>query len=333
MKRSDSQLACVRLAAGLLAILALLPIGQAALARAQDAARDSAYTTLKSAPLGAFEVKLSEGQCRFLSYRIKAPYPSNTVFEKIAEQLKQEHWKQLHFDMFNESDVPVPERWRHWTSANGGRTHTREEQWQSPEGAVIYYKFWYFSPDMKTLEVDGRHCSAEQLEHTVHHVDCKNVAPATGDDPSYSVAVRVTSIDPISEGYKVRFRLENTGTKTIVLPIDGKLDDGLPHLRVSPQQKEDGQWGSVGNECLEYTPQVWIDVKPGASVESWVKAVDFPEPNKRFGMCTRRIGHLRGSIRVSLRYFIGICDVQDVFHAKEPYVASSEAVDPSPAKP
>jgi hypothetical protein len=331
MKRRKNQLGHVRLSICLLSVLSVCALGQARPVPSQSTA-DDAYTTLQSAPPGAFQVKLSEGQCRFLSYRIEAPYPTNPVFDKIAAQLKQEHWTQLHFDMFNQSDVAVPEKWKRWTNVSGGEVRTREEQWQSPEGSVIYYKFWYFSPDLKTLKVDGRYCSAEQLEHTVHHVDCKNVAPATGDDPSYSAAVRITSIEPIEEGYKVHFRLENIGAKTFIVPIDGKLDDGSPHLRVSPEQRVDGHWGLVGNECLEYTPQAWIDVKPGASVESWVKAVDFPEPNKRFGMCTRRIGHLHGPIRISLRFFIGICDIQDFFNAKEPYIASSEAVEPSPTK-
>ncbi len=289
---------------------------------------DIAYARLQSAPPGAFEVELSDAQCRFLSYRILAPYPTNSVIEGIATQLEQQRWTRLHFDMFNQADVPIPEKWKHWTNVNGGSFYTKEEQWQSPEGAVIYYKFRYVSPHLKTLNVEARYCTVEQLEHTAHHVDCKNVAPATGDDPSFSAIVRVTNMETVKAGYKVHFRIENTGSKTFLLPVDGKKDDGPPHLRVYPEQQEHGEWSSVDNECLEYSPQVWIDVKPGTFVESWVNAVDFPEPNKRFGMCTRKIGHLHGPIRVSLRYFIGICDIQDVFAAKKPYFVSSKPVEP-----
>ena len=328
MKRVDSQFGLLRLAASLLALLALFPIGQPALARSEDTAGDSAYTSLKSAPSGALEVKSSEDECRFLSYRIEVPYPSNALFEKIAVQLKLEHWKQLHLDMFNKSNVAIPEKWKHWTNVTGGRVHTEEEQWQSPEGAVLYYKFWYFSPDLKTLKVEARYCSKEHLKRTSHRVACKNVPPARGDDPAFSAAVSIIKIERQKDGFKVHFRIDNKGSKPFLLPTDGKRGDGSPHLRVYPEQQEDGEWSGVGNECLEYTPQVWIDVKPSASVEGWVNAVDFPEANKRFGMCTRRIGHLHGRIRISFRYFTGTCDIQNIFAAKKPYFGTSEPVEP-----
>jgi hypothetical protein len=328
MKRRKKQFAFFRLSKCALLLPLLCVLTRAASGLAQSTT-DIVYTTLQSAPSGAFEVKLSDGQCRFLSYRIAAPFPTNSVIERIAAQLQKQRWTRLHFAMFNQAELPVPEKWKHWTNVMGGRVHTMEEQWQSPEGAVIYYKFWYFSPDLKTLLVDARHCSAEQLEHTTHHVDCENVAPASGDDPAFSAVIRISKIEPAKDGYKIYFRVENSGSKPFLLPFDWKREDGSPHLRAYPEQQQDGSWSSVDNECLACTPITWIDVKPGASVESWVSAVDFPEPNKRFGMCTRRIGHLQGPLRVSLRYFIGTCDIQDVFAAKKPYFASSEPVEPT----
>ena len=328
MKRRQKQFAFFTPSKCAFLLLLIYALAQAASGLAQSTA-DIVYTTLQSAPPGAFEVELSDGQCRFLSYRIAAPYPTNSVIEGIPAQLQQQRWTQLHFDMFNEADVPIPEKWKHWTNVNGGSFHTKEEQWQSPEGAVIYYKFRYISPDLKTLNVDARYCTPEQLEHTAHHVDCKSVAPATGDDPAFSAVVRIKKIEPAKDGYKIYFRVENQGSKLFLLPVDGKREDGSPHLRAYAEQQENDSWSVVDNECLEYAPIAWIDVKPGASVDSWVSAVDFPEPNKRFGMCTRRIGHLHGPLRVSLRYFIGICDIQDVFAAKKPYFASSEPMEPT----
>ena len=310
-----------------LAFVILLSLGLPAHGRAQDFNRES-YITLASAPPGASETELSEGQCRFLSYKIEAAYPTNEVILEIESQFQRENWTQLHFAIVGAADISYPTKWKHWTNVQGGRVHTKEEQWQSPDGAVAYYKFWYFSPNLKTLVVDARHCSAEQLEHTAHYVDCKNAPLVTGDDPAYSAVVSVTKIEPQKDGYKVRYRIENKGSKTFLIPIDGKRDDGSPHLRVVPEQLSDNEWSAVGSECLEYTPQVWIDVKPGESVESWVNAVDFSEPNKKFGMCIRKIGHLQGPIRVSLRYFVSICDIEDMFAAKEPYFATSEPVEP-----
>ncbi len=293
-----------------------------------EAFTHQSYTTLESAPPGAFEVESSEGQCRFLSYKIKAQFPTNNILQEIEAEFHSENWRQLHFAIIGAADISYPTKWKHWKNVMGGQVYTKEEQWQSADGGVVYYKFWYFNPDLKTLRVDARHCSPEQLEHMAHYVDCKNAPAVTGDDPAYSAAVSITRIEPQKNGFRVHFRIDNKGSKTFLLPIDGRRDDGSPHLRVYPQQQENGEWSGVSDECLEYTPQVWIDVKPGASVESWANAVDFPEPNKRFGMCTRRIGHLHGPVRISFRYFIGICDIQNVFSAKEPYYATSEPVEP-----
>ncbi len=301
-------------------------LGQAEPKKDQAFSRE-AYATLESAPPGAAEVKLSEGQCRFLSYRIEASYPNNNVIQEIEAQLQRENWTQLTFPIVGAADISVPAKWKQWTNVMGRRVHTKEEQWRSPAGNVVYYKFWYFAPDLKTLHVDGRHCSAEQLEHTAHYVDCKNAPPVTGDDPSYSAVGSITRIEPLKDGYRVHFHIKNKGSKTFLLPLDGKRNDGSPHLRVYPEQQENGEWSGVDNECLEYSPQVWIDVNPGESVESWVDAVDFPVPNKRFGMCTRKIGHLHGPIRISFRFFTSICDIQDIFAAKKPYFADSEPVE------
>ena len=311
-------------------VMFLLGLGQAGGSGLRDF-RDNSYVTLENAPPGAFEIELSEGQCRFLSYKIAASYPANSVIQEIEAQLQNRNWKQLNFAIVDAPDLSIPAKWKHWTNVAGGQVHTMEEQWQGPDGALVYYKFWYFNPDLKTLKVDARHCSAEQLEHTYHYVNCKNAPAVTGNDPSYSVTASITRIEAVKEGYKVYFRIDNKGSKAFLLPVDGKRKDGSSHFRVYPEQQEKGEWSGVDNECLEYGPEVWIDVKPGTSVEGWVNAVDFPVPNKRFGMCTRKIGHLHGPIRVSFRYFISLCDIQNVFAAKEPYIATSEPVEPPPS--
>jgi hypothetical protein len=327
MNRSKQQFGVLGFSIIIFVVLSFCAVSRGASELGQSAASDG-YTTLQSAPPGAFDVKSSAAQCRFLSYRIAAPYPTNSVIDGISAQLQTQHWTQHHFGLFTAAELSAPGKWKRWTNVMGGRVYTLEEEWQSPEAGVIYYKFWYHSPDLKTLEVDARYCSAEQLAHTSHYVDCRNFAPATGDDPAFSASVRVTKMEIVKDGYKVHVRIENTGSKTFLLPVDGKKDDGLPHLSASPEQQEQGKWSAVDNECLEYTPQVWIDVKPGSFVESWVNTVDFPEPNKRFGMCIRKVGHLHGPIRISLPYFIGPCDIQDALAAKKPYLASSEPVDP-----
>ena len=229
--------------------------------------------------------------------------------------------------MFNEADVQIPDGWKGWTNTAGGRVHTLEEQWQSREGDVVYYKLWYFDPNRKTLEVDARYCTAYQLERTAHHADCKGWRPDSANQSDYSASVHITRIEPAKDGYKVWFRVENTGTKPILITTEGRLEDGLPALWSSVVQEQDGSWGYVGNECPEHTPLTWVILKPDENVESWTSAVDFSEPNQRFRMCTRRIGHLQQSpLRISIRYFTSVCDIQNPFEAKKPYFADSEAV-------
>jgi hypothetical protein len=215
MKRRKKQFAFFRLSKCALLLPLLCVLTRAASGLAQSTT-DIVYTTLQSAPSGAFEVKLSDGQCR-----IAASYPTNSVIERNAAQLQKQRWTRLYFAMFNQAELPVPEKWKHWTNVMGGRVHTMEEQWQSPEGAVIYYKFWYFSPDLKTLLVDARHCSAEQLEHTTHHVDCKNVAPARGDDPAFSAVIRISKIEPAKDGYKIYFASKTRVPNLSCSPLTG----------------------------------------------------------------------------------------------------------------
>jgi len=276
---------------------------------------------------GAFDIERSAGNCQYLSYKTSEPYPATKFLKQVSGDLRTRAWTRLRLDMFNEADVPVPDRWRGWTNVAGGRVHTLEQQWQSREGDVVYYKLWYFDPNRETLKVDARYCTAYQLERTAHHADCKAWRPDSANESDYSASVYITRIDPAQDGYKVWFRVENNGAKPILITTEGKLDDGLPALWASVVQEQDGSWGYVGNECPEHTPLTWTILEPDEHVESWTRAVDFSEPNHRFRMCTRHIGHLQQSpLRISIRYFTSICDIQNSFEAKEPYFADSEAV-------
>jgi hypothetical protein len=236
-------------------------------------------------------------------------------------------------DIFNEADVPLSPTWKHWTSVTGGRVHTKEQQWTSSDGGVVQYKFWYFSPDLNDLVVEAAHCSSDQLQHTRHHVDCSKAGPIPIDDPSFSASVLISRIELIEKGYRIYFRIENTGSKAFLLSVDGTLEGGFPHLRAGPQQSENGEWTSVSGECFEFPPMTWMAVEPGAKVESWTSAIDFPGPNHRFGMCTRKAGHLHGPLRVALRYYTGLCDIQDGLLAKKPYIVASQPAQPPSGNP
>lgn len=327
MSRRPQQLVSLRLSKLTLFLFLICTLIQSPPAPAQGGT-DTAYTTLQDAPPGAFDVKLSEGQCRFLSYRIASPYPGGPAMEKITDQLREQHWTQRHFDMFSETLYAVPGKWKQWTNVAGGQVHTREEQWQSPEGTIIHFKFWYFSPDLNTLRVDARRCTADQLGHMRHYVDCSNFAPVLANDPSYSASAKITKIELIDGSYKVHFQFQNTGSRPVLLPAEGEVEGGFPHLRAGIQQEEQGEWGYVGNECPEHPPMSWIPVKPGEIVESWTVAVDFPQPNMQYAMCLRKIGHLHGPLRISLWFFTSVCHIQDMSGKREPRQAVSKPVEP-----
>ena len=310
-----------------LLLLLIFALAQSMPGLAQSA-KDSVYTTLQDAPSGAFDVQFSEGQCRFLSYRIASPYPGGPAMEKITDELRAHHWTPREFDMFRETRYVVPRKWKQWTNVKGGQVHTKEEQWESPEGTIIHFKFWYFSPDLNTLRVDARRCTADQLENIRHYVDCSHFTRVRANDPSYSATTWITKIEQTDGGYRVRFKFQNNGSNPVLLPAEGEVDGGFPHLRAGIQQEEQGEWSYVGNECPEHPPMSWITVKPNEIVESWTLAVGFPQPNMQYAMCLRKIGHLHGPLRISLSFFTSVCDIQEMSGKREPRQAISKPVEP-----
>jgi hypothetical protein len=205
----------------------------------------------------------------------------------------------------------------------GGEVHTREEQWSTKGGDVIGYKFWYFAPDLDTLEVEARLCSAAQLQHIYHRVDCSPEHSANLDSRLYGLNANITKIELVEDAFRVHFRLENTGDEEVYIASLGKWPDGSHHLQsVGVEQEENGEWSSVGNECVEHVPVYWEILKPGDFVDGWILAVSFSEPNHRFGMCIRRIAGLKGPIRVSVRYWRNICEIQNVFEVTNPLPVS-----------
>lgn len=206
--------------------------------------------------------------------------------------------------------------------------HTREAQWSTKSGDVVAYKFWYFAPDLNMLKVQARFCSAPQLEHIYHHVYYPQQNAANLSKRLYRVSANITKIEPVENGFRVHFRLENTGDEQVYIASLGKWRDGSHHLQsIGVEQEENGKWGSVGNECVEHVPGYWEILKPRDVIDGWILAVSFPEPNHRFGMCTRRIAGLKGPVRVSVGYFRDICEIQNVFEVKNPLGASSNSVE------
>ncbi len=277
----------------------------------------------------AFNITRQTGGCEYLEYTVSTPYPGDDVLSYVSNELHAHGWSTLKLDAFNTADVPVSTKWSAWKNVQGGEVHTKEAQWQTKTGDVVAYKFWYFAPKMKTLQVEARSCSAAQLARMVHHVHCPAGDSTPLDDKVFSAAVSITKMDPTQDGYRVHFRIANTGKQAVLIGSEGKWPDGNPHLLTLDvqQEEEHGQWSSVGNECVEHPPMSWEIVNPGESIESWILAVNFPEPNHHFGMCTRRVAKLNGHVRVSMRYFRNICDIQNIFESKNPLFSSSDAVE------
>ena len=262
-----------------------------------------------------------------MDYRVATPYPGTNVQSYISAKLLANGWSRLSLDAFNSADVPIPSKWKAWTNVQGGEVRTREEQWSTKNGDVVAYKFWYYAPEMSTLRVQARFCSASQLEHIYHHVHCPQ-PDAASLKGVYEVSVYIMKIEPDEDGFRVHYRLENTGDEQVYIASLGKWPDGSHHLQsIAVEQSENDTWGSVGGECVEHAPVSWEILKPRDVIDGWMVAVSFPEPNHRFGMCIRRIAGLNGPVRVSVSYFRNICEIQHILEVKHRLSASSTAVE------
>jgi hypothetical protein len=218
--------------------------------------------------------------------------------------------------------------WEHFESVSGSTTHVRAEQWNNETGDLVSYNFWYYAPDLNRLRVYARYCGFQQVEQ--HR--CVLGPPKPHDEKAYSLVVKITKIEPVEKDFKVFVKVESNGTKPVLVGLNGKLSDGSPELWVlAVEQREQGKWGYVGMVCAEHPVADWITLKPDEGVESWALAVDFPEPNHRWAKCQRKIAHLHGKIRVSIRYYPGVCEIENPETYKDNYVAVSEPVElPSP---
>jgi hypothetical protein len=292
----------------------------------QDSTR--APTVAVVLPKSAFDITRSVGSCEFVKYSVAAPYPATTVESYIDAKLGANGWSRLSLDAFNSDDIPIPSAWRAWTNVEGGEVRTREEQWNTKSGDIVAYKFWYFDPNMNTLKVEAQFCSASQLEHIYHHVHCPQQDAAILSKKLHRVSASITKIEPVEKGFRAHYRLENTGDEQVYIASPGKWTDGSHHLQtIEVEQREDGEWGSVGNECVEHVPLSWEILKPRDVIDGWILAVSFPEPNHRFGMCRRRIAGLKGPVRVSVGFSRSICEIQNILEVKNRLGASSSAVE------
>jgi hypothetical protein len=215
-------------------------------------------------------------------------------------------------------------KWERFKNIVGGTTYTRAEQWSNASGDKVSYNFWYSDTDLKRLSVHGRYCGHEYVEQ--HR--CVPGLPKPHDEKAYSLVLRVVRVEPAGKDFKVFVKIENNGTKPVLVGLNGKLSDGSPQLWVlGLQQEERDGWGTVDAVCAEHDPLDWITLKPGSEVESWALVVDFPEPNHRFAKCSRPIAHLHGKIRASIRYYTGVCEIENSFDSKDRYFATSDPVE------
>ena len=267
--------------------------------------------------------------CDGLKYNVAAPYPGNTIVKFISLALERQGWTR-------EADLngkPMSIHgaakkfgtWERWNNAARGKTYLRTEQWRSQAGDVVNYRLWYFAPDMKSLEVDAEYRSAAFIKKR----QCVRGPATRHDDKAYSIAMRVTKVEPINADFKVFVEIENKGEKPVLLGVNGQFSDGSPELWVLgvEQQGDDGEWGGVDAVCPEHNAFDWITLERGEKVNSWALAVDFPETNHRFSKCLRQIGHLHGKIRAAIRYYTDVCEIEELIDNKTPYFASSEPVE------
>lgn len=263
-----------------------------------------------------------------MTYNVTAPYPGNSAVKFISDELRTQGWL-LQADL---GGKPVSMHgiakkfgiWERWNNTRG-RTYLRTEQWRTQAGDVVNYRLWYFTPDMKSLQVDAEYCSAAFIRKR----QCVPQPPPPHDEKAYSIAMKIKKVEPINADFKVFVEIENNGEKPVLLGVNGELSDGSPELWVLgvEQLSDDGEWDGVDAVCAEHNALDWITLKPGDKISSWALAVDFPEPNHRFAMCIRKIGHLRGKIRAAIRYYTDVCEIEELFDNKAPYFASSEPVE------
>jgi hypothetical protein len=269
----------------------------------------------------------SEG-CDRLIYNVTAPYPGSTVVKFISDELKRQ-------GLLRQPDLggkPVSMHgvakkfgaWERWNNTRG-KTYLRTEQWRTQAGDVVKYSLWYFTPDMKGLQVDAEYCSAAFVKKR----ECLPGPAIAHDEKAYSIAMNIKKVEPVIADFKVSVEIENNGDKPILLGVNGELSDGSPELWVLGVEQEgaDGEWDSVDAVCAEHGPLDWITLKPGEKVHSWALAVEFPEPNHRFAKCRRKIAHLHGRIRAAIRYYADVCEIEERFDNKAPYFGNSEPVE------
>jgi hypothetical protein len=171
------------------------------------------------------------------------------------------------------------------------------------------------------LDVHARYCEFQQVEG--HR--CIPGPRKVHDEKAYSLALKIIKVEPQGKDFKVSVTVENNGAKPVLVGLNGKRSDGSPDLWVlGVEQKEQSEWGYVGIVCAEHPPFDWVTLKPGERIESWAMAVDFPEPNHWWAMCQRKIAHLGGQIRASLRYYPGVCEIENLEKYDDAYVATSK---------
>lgn len=269
----------------------------------------------------------SEG-CDGLKYNIVAPYPGNAIVKFISLDLMRQGWtRQSDLDGKPVSLHGASKKfgtWERWNNAQG-KTYLRTEQWRSQAGDMVNYRLWYFTPDMKSLEVDAEYCSAAFIRKR----QCVRGSATRHDDKAYSIAMKIIKIEPMNADFKVFVEIENKGEKPVLLGVNGELSDGSPELWVLglEQQGDDGEWGGVDAVCPEHNAFDWITLERGERVDSWALAVDFPEPNHRFAKCLRKIGRLHGKIRAAIRYYTDACEIEELIDNKTPCFANSEPVE------
>ena len=270
----------------------------------------------------------SEG-CDRLVYNVTAPFPGSETLKFISDELGRQGWtRQRDLGGKPVSIHGVAKQfgiWERWNNTGGSRTYLRTEQWRSPTGDVVNYRLWYFKPDMKSLQVEADYCSAAFIAKR----RCVAKSPAPHDGKAYSIAMKITKVEPINADFKVFVEIKNNGEKPVLLGVNGELSDGGPELWVLgvEQLSDDGEWNGVDAVCAEHPAFDWITLKPGDKVNSWALAVDFPEPNHRFAKCIRKVGHLHGKIRAAIRYYTDACEIEELLDNKTPYFASSEPVE------
>jgi hypothetical protein len=276
----------------------------------------------------ATDIKRSSEGCEELDYTVVSAFPSTGVLDLISNKLRRQGWTAVRLidrtGVRHPGVFKAPGKWEHFKIVTGATTYVRAEQWTNNAGDTVSYDFWHYGPDLQQLLVYGRYCRSEYIEQ--HR--CVLGPPKPHDEKAYSLALTIIRIERVEKDFKVFVKVENNGTKPVLVGLNGRLSDGSPELWVLGLEEEDlGEWGAVDAVCAEHDPLDWITLKPGDDAESWALAVDFPEPNHRFAKCRRRIAHLHGKIRASVRYYPGVCEIEDSFGAKDKYFATSDPVE------